>query len=405
MPVMAGMGAPYKPWGGAVMEALALVAALVIVSIIIVAAALRRGGMRDSTESGIMQRAFHFAGGPFPLSIAIHLAALLFLIVTVHETRGRNLIMVNFEAGGGGGSQLENLEVPDVPMPDVAPQFEAPTANSLDEQTLRSLEGFVRSPNGIGIGRGSGIGSGEGPGIGSGFPGFIGNLRRKGLDVVLVIDGTDSMRLVMEDVKARMTEIVRAIHGLVHTARMGIVVYGGEGEPIDVQPLTLSSAKLEGFLSGIRTKGGGEWEENLAGAIQTAIERMDWKPYAHKVIVVVGDAPPKPDQFLSTLDLIRKFHRENGVLNTIDVTAQEHERFEREFAIRVHRTEPGKVSPLPAFYQQTRAAYLALAHAGGGSMKSLEGNSQINQQVLMLAFGDNWAEQVAQFAHVSEASR
>ena len=35
-------------------------------------------------------------------------------------------------------------------------------------------------------------------------------------------------------------------------------------------------------------------------------------------------------------------------------------------------------------------------------MKSLEGNDQINQQVLMLAFGNNWAEQVAQFARVKE---
>lgn len=387
------------------MEAWVLVAALTFVSIIILAIALRRGVIRDGAQLVLVWRAFHFAGGPFPLSIAIHLAVLLFLIVTVHETRGRNLIMVNLEAGGGGGSQLESLDVPDVPLPDVAPQFDAPTANSPDQQTLRSLEGFVRSPDGIGIGRGFGIGSGQGPGIGSsGFPGFIANLRLKGFDVVLVIDGTDSMRLVMEDVKARMAEIVRGIHRLVPTARMGIVVYGGEGEPIDVQPLTLSSAKLEGFLTGIQAKGGGEWEENLAGAIQTAVDQMDWKPYAHKVIVVVGDAPPKPDRFASTLDLIRKFHRQSGVLNTIDVTAQEHERFEREFAIHVHRTEPGKISPLPAFYRQTRAAYLELADAGGGSMKSLEGNELINQQVLMLAFGNNWTQQVAQFAHVSEAA-
>src|SRR5215469_16894760 len=271
MPVMAGMGAPYRPRGGPVMEALALVAAPIVVSIIIVAIALRRGGRRDGTAPGALRRAFYFAGGPFPLSVMFHLAALLFLVVTVHETRGRNLIMVNFEAGGGCGSQLEDLD-PAVPMPDVAPQFGLPTPNSLDEPTLNSLEGFVRSPNGIGIGRGSGIGSGQGPGVGSGFPEFIGNLRRKGLDVVLVIDGTDSMRLVMEEVKARMAEIVRAIHRLVPTARMGIVVYGGEGEPFNVLPLTLSPVKLEGFLSGIRTKGIGEWEEDVAGAIQTAVE-------------------------------------------------------------------------------------------------------------------------------------
>jgi hypothetical protein len=37
-------------------------------------------------------------------------------------------------------------------------------------------------------------------------------------------------------------------------------------------------------------------------------------------------------------------------------------------------------------------------------MKSLEGNDQINRQVLMLAFGNNWAEHVAQFATISEAA-
>ena len=48
-----------------------------------------------------------------------------------------------------------------------------------------------------------------------------------------------------------------------------------------------------------------------------------------------------------------------------------------------------------SFLSETRAAYLELAHAGDGSMKSLEGDDQINQQVLMLAFGNNWAEQVS----------
>jgi len=391
------------------MEALVFAALLILVSIVVVALALRRGGRaRAGVEPGMVRRAFHFAGGPFPLSVALHLAGLLFLIITVHETRGRDLVMVNLEPGGGGGSgsEIDPLDVPDVPMPETAPQMETAPSNAVDPEAIASLnQGVARSPNGVGTGWGGGIGSGHGPGIGSGFGGFVGRLRRTGLDVVLVIDGTDSMRLVMDDVKARMTEIVRAIHRLVPTARMGIVVYGGAGEPVDVQPLTLSSAKLEAFLGGIRTKGGGEWEENLAGAIQTAVKGMDWKPYAHKVIVVVGDAPPMADQFASLLETIRRFHTQDGVLNTIDVTAQEHERFEREFWLKVHRElPPGKVSAMPAFYQQTRAAYLALAHAGGGSMKSLEGDDRINQQVLMLAFGDKWAEEAARFGHLDESA-
>ena len=38
-------------------------------------------------------------------------------------------------------------------------------------------------------------------------------------------------------------------------------------------------------------------------------------------------------------------------------------------------------------------------------MKSLEGDDQINQQVLMLALGNDWAQQAAQLADVSEGPR
>jgi hypothetical protein len=81
----------------------------------------------------------------------------------------------------------------------------------------------------------------------------------------------------------------------------------------------------------------------------------------------------------------------------VDVAAEEHERFEREFWLKVHREEPPKISPLPEFYQQTRAAFKVLANAGGGAMRSLSKDSHINQQVLVLAFGEQWQGQVAAF--------
>ena len=94
---------------------------------------------------------------------------------------------------------------------------------------------------------------------------------------------------------------------------------------------------------------------------------------------------------------IHQFKANNGTFNTVDVAAEEHERFEREFWLKVHREEPPKISPLPEFYQQTRAAFKVLANAGGGAMRSLSKDSHINQQVLVLAFGEQWQSQVAAF--------
>jgi len=311
------------------------------------------------------------------------------------------LIMVNLEAGGGGGggSELADLDIPEVPMPDTAPQaFDQPTAVDTS-QAVGLANDYVRAAGGggIGIGRGGGIGSGYGRGVGSGFGGFIGELRRKGLDVVLVIDGTGSMKLIIEDVKAKMNQLVGAIHRLVPIARVGVVVFGGKGEKMQLQPLTLSGQKLAQFLAGIQAAGGGEWEEDTTGAVQAAVSQMDWKPYAKKVIVLVGDAPPAKDSFDSLLGTIKQFKANNGTFNTVDVAAEEHERFEREFWLKVHRQEPPKISPLPQFYQQTRIAYKVMANAGGGAMRSLSKDAHINQQVLILAFGEQWQNQVAAF--------
>jgi von Willebrand factor type A domain len=338
--------------------------------------------------------------GPFPLSVAVHVLVLLLLIVTIHEQRGRNLIVVNLEAGGGGGSsnELQDLDMPEIPMPEQATQMSQPQAVDTS-QAVGLANDYVRAAGGggIGIGRGGGMGSGYGRGIGAGFGGFIGQLRRKGLDVVLVIDGTGSMSLIISDVKARMTALIRAIHRLVPIARVGIVVYGGDHEALQTQPLTLQPRQLLGFLENIQARGGSEWEENMYGGVRYAVDKMDWKPYAKKVIVLVGDSPPHSDKFAPLIALIKKFHAENGTFNTVDVTAEEHERFEREFWLKVHREEPPKITPLPAFDKQTQAAFEVLAVAGGGEMRSLFHNAQINQQVLILAFGRQWERQVSAF--------
>ncbi len=395
---------------------MALIIVLLVISTVVVAAVLyRMMGRReekvyeevlktDLAEAELsrldkIRRSLGFMLGPFPLSVAIHVVILLFLIITVHEQRGRELIMVNLEAGGGGGGnndEMQDLDMPEVPMPDTAPQqMDQPTAVDTS-QSVGLANDYVRAAGGggIGIGRGGGMGSGYGHGIGVGFGGFIGELRRKGLDVVLVIDGTGSMNLIIDDVKVKMSQLIRAVHRLVPIARVGIVVFGGKGEPKEIQPLTLSPEKLATFLANIKAKGGGEWEEDTLGAVEDGMNKMDWKPYAKKVIVLVGDSPPEKKDFAPLMADIRKFRTMNGTFNTVDVSAEEHERFEREFWLKVHRQEPPSISPLPEFYQQTRQAYKVLASAGGGAMRSLTKDTHINQQVLILAFGEQWQNQV-----------
>jgi hypothetical protein len=256
---------------------------------------------------------------------------------------------------------------------------------------MRSVAG-----GGIGIGRGGGIGSGYGRGIGAGFGGFIAGLRRSGLDVALVIDGTGSMKRIIDDVKGKMRLLILAIHRLVPTTRMGIVVFGGRGEAIQVQPLTISPDVLLYFLNNIQAQNGGAWQEDTLGAVRTAVDRLAWRPLAKKVIILVGDTPPFDEDKEPTLDEVRKLRAENGIFNTVDVTVEEHERFLQEYYREIGLSPP-KHDQMPGFYFETQRAYQEMAAAGGGQWRSLTKDQQINQQVLILAFGSQWQTEVAAF--------
>lgn len=393
------------------------IAAIGTVSILAVAFILyrftwsRRGAQAeapaaDVDESVVRRRSFwdtlYFMAGPLPLSVSLHVVILLALLWGVHLQAGRNLINVDLRSGGGGSTdEVKQLDMPEMPVPDaVAPlPIERPVLAPQSSQAISIASHYVRTIGGagIGIGRGGGMGSGYGNGIGAGFGGFIGGLRKTGLDVAVVIDGTGSMKRIIGDVKDKMKQLVLAVHRLVPTARIGIVVFGGRGEPIQTQPLTVSPDKLLYFLNNIQARDGGEWQEDTLGAVRTAVDRLAWKPGARKVIVLVGDTPPFDEDMEPTLEEVRKLRSENGSFSTVDVTVEEHERFIEEF-YRLMGQPPPKNSPLPSFARQTQTAYQNIAAAGGGEWHSLSKDQHINQQVLILAFGSEWQSEVSVFA-------
>jgi hypothetical protein len=384
------------------MTSIVIFALVALSSILLVALALSR----TSSMRPQLRNAARFIGGPFSISIAIHLAILFTLIVAVHESRARDLLIVTMTPGTDRAiEQAEQFELPYDGIPDFKTHSadDSPPEPIDVEKVMRTSSSISGTPadTGLEIGRRLGafnIHPGYGGGGDASFPGFVGELRRKGLDIVIVIDGTKSMDFVMADVKARMTRLAVKIRELVPIARVGAVVYGGKGEPLDIQPLTISTAKLQSFLGSIQAKGGGEWEENTYGAVQTAITKMQWKPYARKVIVLIGDSPPEKEDFAPMVALLHDFRQNHGTLSAVDVTEEEHERFEREFAIKVHRDPEKTISPLPQFARQAQIAYKVLATEGGGSVRSLTHEANIDQQVMILVFGDRWQEEVRRYA-------
>ncbi|MBI4517396.1 MAG: VWA domain-containing protein [Deltaproteobacteria bacterium] len=243
------------------------------------------------------------------------------------------------------------------------------------------------------------FGAGAIGGLGGGFGDYVGGLRKVGLDVALVIDTTDSMQFVIDDVKEKLTKLVATIHRMVPTARIGIVVYRDQGDDYVVKwsDLSFKTQKLRDFLAQINASGGGDWEEAVQEGMAAAINELSWRKQSKKIIVLVGGSPPHPEDVDAVRDLIAAFHAQGGYVSAVDVTKRMHDEFDRQLWRSLHGKEPFKPSPMPEFYHQVSQVFGELAKAGGGELIQLDEQKALLREVVVLTFGSRWKVEMAKF--------
>lgn len=228
------------------------------------------------------------------------------------------------------------------------------------------------------------------------FGSLIGRLRRRGLDIALVVDSTVSMQQVIDELTERMTGLVAKIQRLVPTARVGAVAYRDHGDAYVTRwtDLTFHGRKVRAFLDHLRAEGGGDWEEAVYEALDTAIRDLRWRRNSKKVIILVGGSPPHPEDVPATLDLVEQFGRGDAIVSTIDITRRLHEAHETFLHRSLHGTVPEEFPPMPEHYREVSQVFAEIASAGGGEMAEIGSEDALAEQVLVFAFGSRWRSQV-----------
>jgi hypothetical protein len=253
-----------------------------------------------------------------------------------------------------------------------------------------SFPGLAIAGTGAGL-AGSGLGAGNAAAPEGTFQEYVGGLRQAGLDVVFVIDATGSMGWLIDDVKARVRALADWIRRLVPVTRFGIVAYRDDGDPeflTRVLPLTLNIGKVRRFLDHLEARGGGDIPEAVAAGLRAAISKPGWKGDSQKIIVIVGDAPPHPDDLETALASAREFRAKGGKVTTVDVS------FDANPQIAANRLGK-RVDQLETVQQRgVMPEFLRIATAGGGDASNLEGERRVVRQLAVLIFGQRWSEDV-----------
>ena len=286
-----------------------------------------------------------------------------------------------------------------VRLSDVAPKINPlPQASALRNMPPPSTGGGMAL--GPGIGAGGGLGGGIGRGFGRGFGDFVGLLEKVGFDVVFVIDATDSMDFVIEPTKRQLANLVETIRKLVPNARVGLVLYKDKGEEFVVRKsdLTFHLDKLRSFISNIQAGGGGDYPEAVMDGIKAATQQINWRKYAHRVIVLVPSSPGHSEDDPQLEEFVRGFHQNGGIVHVLDLADIMHRNYEVEFYTKMYGKPPEQISPLPQFLKDLQAYDTHLAKLGGGEMLPLADGDKITDELMVAAFGPKWRKEVEKFA-------
>ncbi len=357
----------------------------------------------------------------FIFSAAFH-AALLLALTTISVTVAKQVQKINVKIVPPPDAIEESAEVEGAPslkdiageirpvmtMPQKASSVAGPSAGPAPAAPVRAVEmpriamaptvgaqpGNLDIPLGIG-----GSLTGHGGTGGGGFGDLLGGLRKVGVDLVLLIDTSNSMQSIIDDVKNQVREFIGNLQEMVPASRVAVVAYRDKGDEYVTKWVDFSfkTEKVQNFVASLRSDGGGDYPEAVYEAVDAAMTELSWRKSSRRIMIIIGSSPPHPETTPQLLKLVRDFKEQNGAIGAIDVTKRLHDEYER--ADWVHHGSRGTFvpSPLPAFYKDVSDSYAVITGQGGGEVAQLGEDKSLLRQVMILTFGTRWRVEMAKY--------
>jgi Mg-chelatase subunit ChlD len=143
----------------------------------------------------------------------------------------------------------------------------------------------------------------------------------RALDLVFVIDATESMMNDMEKIRELLEPLLAELLPSYPSWRVALVLYKDYYEDFTVKEacsFTQDLGKFRKALGSFRVQGGRDIPEAVYEALDSALG-LAWNPGTDRKIVLIGDAPPHPKpRGKITRELVEEEAKEKGVqLNVI----------------------------------------------------------------------------------------
>jgi Mg-chelatase subunit ChlD len=237
------------------------------------------------------------------------------------------------------------------------------------------------------------------------------DLREAGLELCFCVDASGSMQPMLDATAGAAQELTALLEGFAPQLRVGAVYFKDHGDlpggAALLEALTNRHTKVFRAIGELRAAGGGDIPEAVDRGLATALDPtlLDWSLTANKLVVVMGDAPPHQNDVATAVELASLAARVG-----IDRSRVK----QRPTSGPITPSRPVVVSCIAVasgkIPSATREAFEEIANAGGGAYAALTlgggeaasklASQGIVRQVLRMAFGSRWEDEVDEFLDV-----
>lgn len=234
------------------------------------------------------------------------------------------------------------------------------------------------------------------------------DLRNAGLDVAICIDCTGSMQPTIDAARKALEEMLTILKSLAPKLRLAVVQYRDLGDLKDgarvESPLATNVDEVRDKLGKLNAGGGGDVPERVEKGLALALDpALGWRKQANKLVVVIGDAPPHPEDEERCVELARGAHEHPLAPRGGPITGER----KAEDATKPFVVSTIAVGRSPA----TENSFKAIAAAGAGSFVRIDVQAKgdngasvrkIVEHVLVLSFGTRFEKEMKAFLEILE---
>ncbi len=217
---------------------------------------------------------------------------------------------------------------------------------------------------------------------------YLSSLRQRDLDLVIVMDATASMIPMVNSARAGIDALITFMSDISREMRLAFIAYRDhDNAPVwDGHPFTSDITSIRKYLFDLRITGGADYPEAVLEGL-TACADLAWNKKAEREIVLVGDAPPHPEDVYKVNETLDTYRNLGITVHTVHVPMEYHQGYYDRLA---PEQIDGAKQWLNEYNTGTARSFNDIAEHGGGKSAELTKSEELVPAIMHFTIEDAW---------------